>query len=310
MNSSADFIETASAGGGRLRKRQPTLIDVERVAVVGLGYVGLPVAVAFARKFRHVVGFDISASRIKSLIDLHDRTGEVGADELRQSSLSLTSNPQDLAGSSFFVVTVPTPIDKQRRPDLRPLEFRLSVDRPILINGAVVVFESTVYPGVTEDFCGPLIETLRLEAWHRLQAWLFSEAYQSRRCCPSACQNIAKVVAGEDADTLERVASAYGSIIGAEVYRAPSIKVAEAAKVLENTQRDLNIALMNELAIILDRMGIRTRDVLDAAATKWNFLNFTPEIVGGHCIGIDPYYLTSAAKRTATIRKSFLPAAG
>ena len=269
---------------------------MERIAVVGLGYVGLPVAVAFARQFRRVVGFDISASRIKSLIDRHDRTGEVGADELRQSSLILTSNPQDLAGSSFFVVTVPTPIDQQRRPDLRPLKSACRSIGPFLIDGAVVVFESTVYPGVTEDFCGPLLETVS-----GLKRGIdFKLGYSPERINPGDAahrlENIAKVVAGEDADTLERVASAYGSIIGAEVYRAPSIKVAEAAKVLENTQRDLNIALMNELAIIMDRMGIRTRDVLDAAATKWNFLNFTPGIVGGHCIGIDPYYLTSAAE--------------
>jgi len=268
----------------------------ERVAVVGLGYVGLPVALAFARKFEGTVGFDISERRVSSLAANEDWTGEVTRSELRESTLELTSDPADLRGCTFFVVAVPTPIDSDRRPDLGPLLTATRVVGTALAPGAVVVYESTVYPGVTEERCGPLLaETSGLR-----QSQDFKLGYSPERINPGdklhTFEKIIKVVSGEDAEALARVAQAYEAVVDAGVHRASSIKVAEAAKVIENTQRDLNIALMNELALIFDRMGIRTRDVLDAAGTKWNFLPFTPGLVGGHCIGVDPYYLTAKAE--------------
>jgi UDP-N-acetyl-D-galactosamine dehydrogenase len=268
----------------------------ERIAVVGLGYVGLPVALAFARKFEGTVGFDISERRVSSLAANEDWTGEVTRSELRESTLKLTSDPADLRGCTFFVVAVPTPIDSDRRPDLGPLLAATRVVGTALAPGAVVVYESTVYPGVTEERCGPLLaETSGLR-----QSQDFKLGYSPERINPGdklhTFEKIIKVVSGEDAEALARVAQAYEAVVDAGVHRASSIKVAEAAKVIENTQRDLNIALMNELALIFDRMGIRTRDVLDAAGTKWNFLPFTPGLVGGHCIGVDPYYLTAKAE--------------
>jgi UDP-N-acetyl-D-galactosamine dehydrogenase len=268
----------------------------ERIAIVGLGYVGLPVALAFARKFEDTVGFDLSAARVNSLAANHDWTGEVTDTELRESKLRLSSDPADLRGCTFFVIAVPTPIDADRRPDLAPLLSATRIVGTALAPGAVVVYESTVYPGVTEEQCGPLLaETSGLR-----QSRDFKLGYSPERINPGdklhTFDKIIKVVSGEDAEALERVARVYESVVAAGVYRASSIKVAEAAKVIENTQRDLNIALMNELALIFDRMGIRTRDVLDAAATKWNFLPFTPGLVGGHCIGVDPYYLTAKAE--------------
>jgi UDP-N-acetyl-D-galactosamine dehydrogenase len=268
----------------------------ERVAVVGLGYVGLPVALAFARKFENTVGFDISEDRVRALAGHEDWTGEVTRSELQESTLKLTSDPADLRGCTFFVVAVPTPIDSDRRPDLGPLLAATRVVGTALAPGAVVVYESTVYPGVTEERCGPLLaETSGLR-----QSQDFKLGYSPERINPGdklhTFEKIIKVVSGEDAEALARVAQAYEAVVDAGVHRASSIKVAEAAKVIENTQRDLNIALMNELALIFDRMGIRTRDVLDAAGTKWNFLPFTPGLVGGHCIGVDPYYLTAKAE--------------
>ena len=268
----------------------------ERVAVIGLGYVGLPVALAFARKFEGTVGFDISERRVSSLVANEDWTGEVTPSELRESTLKLSSDPADLRGCTFFVVAVPTPIDSDRRPDLGPLLAATRVVGTALAPGAVVVYESTVYPGVTEEQCGPLLaETSGLR-----QSQDFKLGYSPERINPGdklhTFEKIIKVVSGEDAEALARVAQAYEAVVDAGVHRASSIKVAEAAKVIENTQRDLNIALMNELALIFDRMGIRTRDVLDAAGTKWNFLPFTPGLVGGHCIGVDPYYLTAKAE--------------
>ncbi len=268
----------------------------ERVAVVGLGYVGLPVALAFARKFEGTVGFDISERRVSSLVANEDWTGEVTRSELQESTLKLTCDPADLRGCTFFVVAVPTPIDSDRRPDLGPLLAATRVVGTALAPGAVVVYESTVYPGVTEERCGPLLaETSGLR-----QSQDFKLGYSPERINPGdklhTFEKIIKVVSGEDAEALARVAQAYEAVVDAGVHRASSIKVAEAAKVIENTQRDLNIALMNELALIFDRMGIRTRDVLDAAGTKWNFLPFTPGLVGGHCIGVDPYYLTAKAE--------------
>jgi UDP-N-acetyl-D-glucosamine/UDP-N-acetyl-D-galactosamine dehydrogenase len=269
----------------------------EKIAVIGLGYVGLPVAVAFARAFPGVVGFDISINRVNALRSGLDATGEIASEELRASMLKVSDEALDLKGASFFVVTVPTPIDSYRRPDLSSLESACRLVGPHLSAGAIVVFESTVYPGVTEDFCGPL-----LEKYSGLKRGTdFKLGYSPERINPGdkehRLQTIVKIVSAEDSETLERVAAVYGAIIDVGLYRAQSIKVAEAAKVLENTQRDLNIALMNELSLMMDLMNIRTRDVLDAAATKWNFLRFSPGLVGGHCIGVDPYYLTSAAEQ-------------
>lgn len=268
----------------------------EKIAVIGLGYVGLPVAVALAQAFPGTIGFDISERRVETLQGGNDWTGEIDADTLRSCNLTITDKASGLAGANFFIVTVPTPIDADRRPDLSPLESACRIIGPVLTTGAIVVFESTVYPGVSEDVCGPW-----LEQYSGLKRGTdFKLGYSPERINPGdkehRLETITKIVAAEDAATLARLRHVYGSIIKAGLHEAPSIKVAEAAKVLENTQRDINIALMNELAMILDRMNIRTKDVLDAAGTKWNFLRFTPGLVGGHCIGVDPYYLTSCAE--------------
>jgi len=267
----------------------------EKIAVIGLGYVGLPVALAFSRRFS-TIGFDINTRRVDHLSRGRDDTGEVSEEELRASRLRFTTNLEDLRGTTFFVVAVPTPIDSNHRPDLRPLVSASETVGKVLEKGAVVVYESTVYPGVTEEVCAPVLERVS-----RLAAGVdFKLGYSPERINPGdrehTFERITKVVSGQDAATLERVAAAYGAVVTAGVHRATSIKVAEAAKVIENTQRDLNIALMNELALIFDRLGIRTRDVLDAASTKWNFLRFQPGLVGGHCIGVDPYYLTTKAE--------------
>ncbi|HUS65484.1 MAG TPA: nucleotide sugar dehydrogenase [Kofleriaceae bacterium] len=267
----------------------------EKIAVIGLGYVGLPVALAFSRKFP-TVGFDINRRRIDMLSSGRDDTGEVSESELKGCDLRFTTELDDLKGTTFYVVAVPTPIDQNHRPDLRPLVSASQTVAKVLQKGAVVVYESTVYPGVTEEVCGPVLEKLS-----GLKAGVdFFLGYSPERINPGdrehTFERITKVVSGQDAATLERVANTYAAVVTAGVHRAPSIKVAEAAKVIENTQRDLNIALMNELALIFDRLGIRTKDMLDAAATKWNFLRFQPGLVGGHCIGVDPYYLTTKAE--------------
>jgi UDP-N-acetyl-D-galactosamine dehydrogenase len=268
----------------------------ERIAVIGLGYVGLPVAVAFAKRFPGAVGFDINERKIEDLHHGVDHTGEVAAEDLIASGLKLSSDPDDLNGATFFVVAVPTPVDRGNRPNLSPLKRASEIVGRALSPGAVVVFESTVYPGVTEEICGPILES----ASGLKRGQDFKLGYSPERINPGdkerSLERITKVVSGEDEDALERIAHAYRAIVPAGVHRAPSIKVAEAAKVIENTQRDLNIALMNELAIIFDRLGISTKDVLEAAGTKWNFLKFSPGLVGGHCIGVDPYYLTSKAE--------------
>ena len=269
----------------------------ERIGIIGLGYVGLPVALAFARKFPGSVGFDLHREKVDELKRGYDRNHEQPEELLRATSLKITSNPADLKGCTFFVVAVPTPVDGNNVPDLTPVERASETVGSALSSGAVVVFESTVYPGVTEEVCGPILE--RTSGLRR--GVDFKLGYSPERINPGdkehSLEKITKVVSGEDAEALERVAAAYGAIVDAGVHRAPSIKVAEAAKVIENTQRDLNIALMNELAIIFDRMGIRTSDVLAAAGTKWNFLRFKPGLVGGHCIGVDPYYLTMKAQQ-------------
>jgi UDP-N-acetyl-D-galactosamine dehydrogenase len=270
--------------------------DRERIAVVGIGYVGLPLAVALARHFDEVLGFDLNPTRIADLRAGKDRTGEVDPEALRGSTLKLSDDPEALDGYTFFVITVPTPVDGARRPNLEPLRDACRTIAPRLRPGAVVVLESTVYPGVTEEFCGPILA----EGSGLTPGRDFKLAYSPERINPGdrehRLETIVKVVSAEDDETLERVASLYGSVTDAGVFRATSIKVAEAAKVIENTQRDLNIALMNELAIIFDKLGISTRDVLAAAGTKWNFLAFEPGLVGGHCIGVDPYYLTARAE--------------
>jgi len=267
------------------------------IAVIGLGYVGLPVALALAGKFEPVYGFDISTERLDELRRGHDRTREVSREELLKSKLKFTSRAEDLSDCTFFIVTVPTPIDSERRPDLRPVLAACRTVGRVLKPGAVVVFESTVYPGVTREICGPALS----EASGGLRPSVdFFLGYSPERINPGdqehRLETIVKVVAGDSPETLKRVASVYGTIVKAGIHEAPSIEVAEAAKVIENTQRDLNIALMNELAIIFDRLGIPTRDVLAAAGTKWNFLKFSPGLVGGHCIGVDPYYLTARSE--------------
>ncbi len=270
-------------------------LEQEKIAVIGLGYVGLPVALSFARKLP-TIGFDIRQKRIDELLRGHDETAEVTAEALRDTRIELTADPARLHDCTFFIIAVPTPIDGNNRPDLGPMISASRTVGPHLKRGDVVVYESTVYPGVTEEVCGPILEQLSgLKAGHD-----FFLGYSPERINPGdkehTFERIMKVVSGDTPESAERVARAYAAVVTAGVHRAPSIKVAEAAKVIENTQRDLNIALMNELALIFDRMGIRTADVLEAAGTKWNFLRFTPGLVGGHCIGVDPYYLTTKAQ--------------
>jgi UDP-N-acetyl-D-glucosamine/UDP-N-acetyl-D-galactosamine dehydrogenase len=267
-----------------------------KLAVIGLGYVGLPVAAAFARHGTPVIGFDIDEKRIAELKAGCDRTREVEAKDLGPN-LHLTSDPRAIAAADFFIVTVPTPIDASRRPDLSALLRASQTVGAALKRSDIVVYESTVYPGATEEDCVPILEQASGLAAGRD----FTVGYSPERINPGdkahRFENIRKVVAGQDARTLDIIAAVYGSVITAGLHKAPSIKVAEAAKVIENAQRDLNIAFMNELSAILHELGIDTKDVLAAAATKWNFLNFTPGLVGGHCIGVDPYYLTFRAQK-------------
>ncbi len=275
------------------------------ISVVGLGYVGLPVAVAFG-KVRKTIGFDINAVRIRELKDGIDRTGEVTAEELRSSDILYTDRIDELKGADFHIVAVPTPVDEANQPDLTPMLKASETVGKALKKGDVVVFESTVYPGVTEDECVPILERVS----GLTCGTDFTVGYSPERINPGDKEHtftrIKKVVAGQDAATLEIVAAVYGSVVTAGVHKAASIKVAEAAKVIENTQRDLNIALMNELALIFDRLGIDTNDVLEAAGTKWNFLKFKPGLVGGHCIGVDPYYLTHKAEKIGYIPQVIL----
>jgi UDP-N-acetyl-D-galactosamine dehydrogenase len=267
-----------------------------KIAVVGLGYVGLPVAVAFAEKYAGTIGFDIDTRRVAALAGGEDWTGEVGGPRLKASGLTVTSELGKLKGCDIFIVCVPTPIHRDRRPNLDPLRAASESVGQVMKKGALVIYESTVYPGVTEEYCGAILAKVS----GLKQGRDFKLGYSPERINPGdrehTFETILKVTAGEDEATADRVAALYDSVVKAGIFRASSIKVAEAAKALENTQRDLNIALMNEMAIICDAMKIRTRDVLDAAATKWNFLPFAPGLVGGHCIGVDPYYLTSKAQ--------------
>jgi UDP-N-acetyl-D-galactosamine dehydrogenase len=276
-----------------------------KISVVGLGYVGLPVAVAFGKSAR-TIGFDINAGRIKELKEFYDRTDEVTADDLKEADILFTDKIEELRLADFHIVAVPTPIDNANQPDLTPMLKASETVGKALKSGDIVVYESTVYPGVTEDACVPI-----LERCSGLKCGTdFTVGYSPERINPGDKEHtftkIKKVVSGQDAATLEIVAQVYESVVTAGVHRASSIKVAEAAKVIENTQRDLNIALMNELALIFDRIGIDTTDVLEAAGTKWNFLKFKPGLVGGHCIGVDPYYLTHMAEKLGYIPQVIL----
>jgi len=266
------------------------------VSVTGLGYVGLPVATAFAAAGYDVVGFDVDERRIAELREGVDRTGEVDESALHSARLRLTTESADLRKANFHIVTVPTPITAAKLPDLTPLLSATRTIAGILKHGDIVVYESTVYPGATEEDCVPLLESLSGLTFNRD----FFVGYSPERINPGdkvhRLETIVKVVSGSTQEALDAIAQAYNDVVPAGIHRAPSIKVAEAAKVIENTQRDLNIALMNELALIFDRLGIRTTDVLAAAGTKWNFLRFSPGLVGGHCIGVDPYYLTAKAE--------------
>jgi UDP-N-acetyl-D-glucosamine/UDP-N-acetyl-D-galactosamine dehydrogenase len=266
------------------------------VAVVGLGYVGLPLAVEFGKKYE-TIGYDLSESKVASYKKFCDPTGEVSSEDLKAATgLSVTTDPTMLAKADAIIVAVPTPVDEAHIPDFSPLIGSSTTVGKHMKKGAIVVYESTVYPGATEEVCIPLLEK------HSGMKWMrdFHVGYSPERVNPGdrerTITKIVKVVSGDDAATLDAVAELYGSVITAGVHRASSLKVAEAAKVIENTQRDLNIALMNELSIIFGHLGIDTLDVLQAAGTKWNFLPFRPGLVGGHCIGVDPYYLTHKAE--------------
>lgn len=264
------------------------------VAVIGLGYVGLPLAVAIARHFP-TIGFDISTARIDELHRGHDRTGEVEPDSLRASTIRLSANAADIKGADLFIVTVPTPVDLENRPDLTPVLKACATVGAAMKKGCTVVFESTVYPGVTEDICGP-----ELEKHSGLVCGTdFFLGYSPERINPGDRQHtvdrITKVIAGQNPSITDLLEKVYGSVTTGGVFRAASIRVAEAAKVIENAQRDINIAFVNEITMIFQRLGISIYDVLDASATKWNFLNFKPGLVGGHCIGVDPFYLATCA---------------
>jgi len=277
-------------------EKQEKQAALATVAIVGLGYVGLPVAVAFGRQ-RPTIGYDLSKRRVENLRHMVDVTGEVSTAELIAARhWHPTTDARELEKADFIIVAVPTPINAARQPDLKPLESASEAVGRHMKRGAIVIYESTVYPGCTEEICVPILEKHSGMRWRQD----FHVGYSPERINPGDKQHtftrIRKIVSGDDAETLEKVAGLYGSVVTAGVYRASSIRVAEAAKVIENTQRDLNIAFVNELAIIFEKLGIDTGEVLKAAATKWNFLPFRPGLVGGHCIGVDPYYLTHKAE--------------
>ena len=267
----------------------------EAISLIGLGYVGIPIAIAFAQK-ANVIGFDLDASKIELYKKGIDPTGEAGNEVIKNTTVEFTADPGALRRAKFHIVTVPTPVYDDHTPNLTPVRSACSILGKNLVRGSIVVFESTVYPGVTEEVCLPI-----LEKESGLKCGVdFKVAYSPERINPGdqvhRFENIRKIVSGMDAETLDEVARVYELVVQAGVHRAPSIKVAEAAKVIENSQRDINIAFMNELSIIFNKMGIDTRSVLEAAGTKWNFLRFSPGLVGGHCIGVDPYYLTYKAE--------------
>lgn len=289
--------------------------NLPRVAVIGLGYVGLPLAIALARQYA-TIGFDVDASRIAELRSNHDRTNEIDSDKLEESKLELTENASDVPACDFYIVTVPTPIDDAKRPDLSIVE---AASRTVgaMIAGAVrdgrkpiVVYESTVYPGVTEEICAPILEKESGLVWGED----FFLGYSPERINPGdrehTIDKITKVVSGDNPETLRKVSDLYGSITAGGTFEATSLKAAEAAKVIENAQRDINIAFMNEIAQIFGRMNLSVWDVLAAARTKWNFLPFSPGLVGGHCIGVDPYYLSSRAEQLGHDPKVILAGRG
>lgn len=267
-----------------------------RLVVIGLGYVGMPLAVAFSEHF-HVVGFDINEEKIEQYREGHDMTGEVGDERLQEANLVFTSDVRHIKGADVYIVSVPTPINGDKTPDLTPVIKATELVGSALKQDSIVVYESTVYPGVTEDVCRPVLE----EVSHLVCGPDFKIAYSPERINPGdkihRLDTITKIVSGIDEETVEAVASVYGTIIKAGIYKAPSLKVAEAAKLVENSQRDINIAILNEFAMVFNRMGIETREVLKAMETKWNALHFYPGLVGGHCIGIDPYYFINQAER-------------
>ncbi|HAT36796.1 MAG TPA: nucleotide sugar dehydrogenase [Rhodospirillaceae bacterium] len=275
----------------------PTASDPQNptISVVGLGYVGLPLAIALARHHK-VIGFDVSDDRIDELARSHDRTGEVASARLKEAELGFTSSVSDIAGTDIFIVAVPTPVDDQNRPDLGALSAASETVGKVLSRGAVVVFESTVYPGVTEDICGTILER---ESGLRAGEDFFL-GYSPERINPGdqvhTVDRITKVVAGQTPEVAQTLKDIYGAINGDNIFIAADIRTAEAAKVIENAQRDINIAFINEISLIFDELGLSTQDVLAAARTKWNFLDFRPGLVGGHCIGVDPYYLAHAAE--------------
>ena len=266
------------------------------ISLIGLGYVGMPIAVAFAKKI-NVIGFDISSEKVELYKNGIDPTKEVGNDAIKQTTVEFTSNEEDLKKAKFHIVAVPTPVNADHTPDLRPIQGASRTLGKNLTKGSIVVYESTVYPGVTEDICVPI-----LEEESGLKCGVdFKVGYSPERINPGdtvhRLETIIKVVSGMDEESLDIIAKVYELVVDAGVYKAESIKVAEAAKVIENSQRDINIAFMNELSIIFNKMDIDTKAVLKAAGTKWNFLNFSPGLVGGHCIGVDPYYLTYKAEQ-------------
>ena len=267
-----------------------------KIAVVGLGYVGLPLCISLGKVFKGVTGFDISESRINELKSGNDWTLEVSSEDIKKTSVEFTANPRALKNASVIIIAVPTPINSHNIPDLRPLESASEIVGSNMSKGAIVVYESTVYPGVTEDICGSI-----LEKYSGMKAGIdFKLGYSPERINPGdkvhTLENVVKVIAGQDNETTELISEIYGKVVKAGIYKARNIKTAEAAKVIENIQRDLNIALINELSIIFHKLGLDTREVLDAAKTKWNFLPFEPGLVGGHCVGVDPYYLTFKAQ--------------
>ncbi len=270
--------------------------EIEAIAVLGLGYVGLPVAVALGRAFPGTLGFDIDPARIAELASGVDHNGEASAEDLAAAALELTSDPDLLANASFFIIAVPTPLGPGRSPDISAVESAAHAVGRVLSEGAIVVLESTVWPGVTEGVVQPILARAS-----GLEPGIdFHVAYSPERINPGdrehAFERVPKVIAAADAATLDRLEAVYGRAVHAGVVRAPSIRAAELSKLVENTQRDLNVALMNELAVVADRLGIATRDVLAVARTKWNFLDFEPGLVGGHCISVDPYFLTARAQ--------------
>ncbi|MBL4800986.1 MAG: nucleotide sugar dehydrogenase [Emcibacter sp.] len=267
-----------------------------RIVVVGLGYVGLPLAVAMAKKF-NVIGFDISLDRIRELNDGFDRTDEIDKERLQASTITLTTDPSEIKDAAVYIVTVPTPVNEDKSPDLGPIKSSCELLGPLLSKGAIVIFESTVYPGVTEELCGPVLE----EESGLVCGEDFFLGYSPERINPGdkehTVDKITKVIAGQTPEVTAVLADLYGAVTSGGTFAAASIRAAEAAKVIENSQRDINIAFINEITMIFQKLGISVYDVLEAAATKWNFLNFTPGLVGGHCIGVDPYYLAERARQ-------------